>query len=696
MVLSGIAWVIPCNAVPLAAQPFTKHYLMAFHTCSSGCQDPRNHVTRLVESDDGISWMPVEYFVPFNGSVPDLITRGSTAYLFNPGQVRSWDTKTQAWSAPRQVQIRDSLNFLVPFVDPSPIIDDSGRIVLFFLNSTGNPPGQDPAGCNPYPCVKHFDSAIEGGGSDGAAFRLQPGHRLSVTLQNGTASDPDIFRNDSGYVLYVSRGQSTAAYRSKNLHGGYAPVPSLPQSTLTNAGGIPAGHFDPKTKRYWTYVHANVQGATVIRRAEHEGFGVQLGPSDFGTVMSGPMLGLDASTTTESPGFSVNTLPPIPPPNPIDWRPFFTLQPGEGRSFTVDTAAIVTGGVPVLNIANDGRIILGYSAGPGGGGTMTVENNGRTHLAMPKANRGPDGGFVYLPDGRTRLLTEEPAPNNTPNRHRSRIISWISADGLTWSKESGIRYQPGIEDDSISSVPSVAQVRDSVWRLYYVGDFYRTNGTRTAISTDWGWTWSAESRGNIIGQGFVDPQPVYLDNGIRLYMRIGFGNPDPSKAGIGYCDSDDGLHFAPEQVVLVVSDTALPRMMKLDPSVIRFPNGDIACYIGAAPMQGSADPAKVIVARANRMLAVPGDPARPTEGVELSVSPQPMRGHGVLHIRADRHRTGSVAVSDLLGRTVVSVPDRSFSAGDNGIPLTISRSGMYVIRFLGAAVVATHTMCVVR
>lgn len=282
--------------------------------------------------------------------------------------------------------------------------------------------------------------------------------------------------------------------------------------------------------------------------------------------------------------------------HPIAWKQYFTLAPEEGVDFTVDSSAIVPGGgVPVVNVTNNGKLILTSAGGPQIR-AFEVSGDGRIYTPVTFSQRGPDGGFVYLQDGRTRFLGEEPAPDNTQQRHKSRIVSWISADGMQWIRESGIRYQPGIEDDSIASVASVIQANDSLWRMYYVADWYRTNGVRAAISKDGGVTWQLETRANILRDGDVDPHPVYLSDGrTRLYFRAGMGR-SPEQAGIGYCDSEDGVKFDTSKVRLLISDSAVPAMFKLDPAVIKLPNGQVVCYTGAAPFFGQSTFPKLIAA----------------------------------------------------------------------------------------------------
>jgi len=353
----------------------------------------------------------------------------------------------------------------------------------------------------------------------------------------------------------------------------------------------------------------------------------------------------------------------------VDWKPYFTLDPDEGTRFVYDTTAIErNAGVPKLLIAPDGRPVLAYIVGPEPRTTI-LEENGETirpvaDLANPQ--RG-DGGFIYLPDGRIRYVTEEPSPDNTPQKHRSRIISFISPDGLEWAREPGIRYQPGSADDSIASVPAVLQVADSIWRMYYVGDFYRDNGVRTALSYDWGTSWRAESNGNILRRGDVDPHPVYLRDGrIRLYHRSGFvrsERADPSHTGIAYTDSPDGLTFDTLSTRVVISDTVADGAAKLDPAVIRFPNGDVACFIGASfpndPMRS-----KLVVARSARESRVGDESDEGFEGLMLDPPvPNPTTGGGTVSFTLPTAGRVSLKIFDTAGREVETLIDGWCPAG---------------------------------
>lgn len=294
----------------LTAQP-TKQYIMAVHTCTT-CGDPSFHTTRILESNDGSSWtqIPGSGFT-FAGSVPEPIIRGDKLYVYTPGKVNIYNAGTNTWEdigASATIYTDHTKTTTVSYVDPSAIVDGFGKINLFFLNSTGIV--GDPAICSSYPCTKFFDSAIEIEGSNGKEFILTPGHRLSLTISSGSASDPDIYYDGTNYYLYISRGTSTYAYYSSSLNGVYNIVSSLPggEGLLTSSGGIPCGYYNASGSEYWTYVHSG--STTEVKRKVHSDFTSTL--SGFTTVVDYSTLGLSSGTSVASPGFVVNTLSTLP------------------------------------------------------------------------------------------------------------------------------------------------------------------------------------------------------------------------------------------------------------------------------------------------------------------------------------------------------------------------------------------------
>jgi len=287
-------------------------FLLAFLACNTAatdCRDPRNHLVFLAQSDDGVHWSLVPNWQPHSGSVPDVIRRGDALYIYTGGWVRRYRFSTQTWEDPAPVTLIDPDADSGMFADPSLIVDEQGRLVMFYLLARKN---QDPARCAPgeTSCVKTFHSAIEVEGSDGAEFVAEPGHRLQITIDSsGSASDPDIFYDGSRYVLYISRGNNIQVYTGETLHGSYALLDSLPDGFLTHGpGGTPAGHFDPTTARYWTFAPA--RGS--ISRAEHASLNTFLNENDFVTILEPGDIGLAPSYILGSPGFALNTPGPAP------------------------------------------------------------------------------------------------------------------------------------------------------------------------------------------------------------------------------------------------------------------------------------------------------------------------------------------------------------------------------------------------
>ncbi|MDD5570446.1 MAG: T9SS type A sorting domain-containing protein [Bacteroidales bacterium] len=353
----------------------------------------------------------------------------------------------------------------------------------------------------------------------------------------------------------------------------------------------------------------------------------------------------------------------------ISWKQYLTLDSANGTSFIIDSTAILSNAfVPGINIANDSSIILGYAGLPLRGAAITADT-GKTFTPITGLTTPMqvDGGFVYLNNGQTRFICEEPSPTNTMSNHNSRIVSYISSDGKNWIKEAGIRYQPGIADDSISSVPEVIQVNDSIWRMYYVGDFYNTNGIRTAISNDWGWTWTAESGSNILSDNCVDPHPVYLSDGkIRLYHKLPFSG----SGGIGYIDGN-GLNYSGSSIQLF-SNNAGNTNGKFDPFVIKYPNGKVACYIGTNYLTGTKQ--KIIAAWSSTAITSVSNISSLTN--KVTIFPNPFNASTTIQLQAEIVNS-TLTIYNIFGQKVKSI---NVSGDEIKIDRENLLSGIYFIR----------------
>jgi hypothetical protein len=293
----------------------TLSYLLAFHACSAftaDCSDPRQHRVYLAQSDDGVAWDLLPGWQPFQGSVPDVVRRGNVVYVYTGPTLVRLDLSTGQQSTPQSVQIRtsDGGSADVMPTDVSLVLDDEGRLVLFFLFGS---PGSDPAMCPPgeAACTKRIGSATESEGSDGAAFVLDNGDRLSVSIGAGTpfqsASDPDAWSDGRDYYLLLSHGPWMTLWMSDRLHGEYRQLDVPPMGFLSaGSGGVGAGFFEPHTGAPWIYAHIRQQVGMVIRRAAPKDLSRQLEESDWMTVLTGDGLGFEPGTNVESPGFAVN------------------------------------------------------------------------------------------------------------------------------------------------------------------------------------------------------------------------------------------------------------------------------------------------------------------------------------------------------------------------------------------------------
>ncbi|MBM74939.1 MAG: hypothetical protein CMK59_06035 [Proteobacteria bacterium] len=245
--------------------------LLVYHSCDTrikDCFDPMLHEIQMAYSEDGHDWTIWDELPQISGSVPDILIRDSVLYIYSLPELHRLDLITGSWLPTIRARVFDDKGNMVIHVDPSPVLDENNNIVLFFLKGV---PGIDPATCSmtENSCTKEFLSATELAGSKGARFRIDRGIRTSVNLKGpgDFASDPDVFQDPNGYVMYISRGQATHVYRSKTLQGSY-----VFEKELTNTGGgVPAGYYHFNENMYWSFTSKHVAQPWMqeIRMSEH-------------------------------------------------------------------------------------------------------------------------------------------------------------------------------------------------------------------------------------------------------------------------------------------------------------------------------------------------------------------------------------------------------------------------------------------
>ncbi len=273
--------------------PPSAPYVMAFHTCSTSCEDPANHTIRLAQSTDGASWTDVPGWQAYRGSVPDAFRRGSTMYVIGAGLSRI-DLATGKVTASRfSVKKADGSPTMARDISFAGQLPD-GRLVITYVPSM-----QDVAGASEIPVL----IATEDVGSDAASF-TSSGTAITIPKSSlpvvGEPTDPDIFFNGSQWVLYVSVGSNLVSYTASSVTGPF----SLSTQALVSrdAGGVPAGVVG--AGGVWTYVNYGPTRESIEIRRAVSATGVASIPSgSFSTVLTGAAYG---ATTAESPGIAEN------------------------------------------------------------------------------------------------------------------------------------------------------------------------------------------------------------------------------------------------------------------------------------------------------------------------------------------------------------------------------------------------------
>ena len=556
MTFFAMILVIPFG-VRASTESAVMPFVMAFHACDTSdgteCHDPRNHWVYLARSTDGENWSIIPGWEPYQGSVPDVIQRGETLYIYTPGQLVRYHLDSDTLDPPRQVQIPGLEG---GYVDPSMIVDEQGNLVMFFLYGQL---GIDPAGCSSEEetCVREIGSATEVAGSDGVEFVLDEGQRASLTLSTASLfrsfSDPDIFFDGNQYVLYVSHGPSTSVWVSKELQGQYVMEPSLPDGLLAEGiGGVSAGYFDMAKGEYWTYAQIDQGGKTVIRRAVHNDLFQPLSATDFSTVISAESVGLGDEFIVASPGFALIKTDDVAqfgtPGDAPDYQHVPEFNPFENITLEQESCLRDAWGEDVF------EDISTFQRPP------TSDEEPVLQECLGDALMPPSGSSGEGPDG--------------PGGHIAFVDQTYyatSTDGLTRSE--------GILLADKASVPDVMRASDGSLWAYWVDFTYMTapNMERIGIarSSDNGQSWEMLGNAEFTGLGDivpVDPDAFVLPDGrIRLYFY------DITVRQLSHpiysAISTDGINFTLEEGVRIWMDDIY------DPDVILLPDGSYRMYL---------------------------------------------------------------------------------------------------------------------
>ncbi|MEK6940017.1 MAG: hypothetical protein AABX31_04785 [Nanoarchaeota archaeon] len=241
---------------------------------------------------------------------------------------------------------------------------------------------------------------------------------------------------------------------------------------------------------------------------------------------------------------------------------------------------LVDGSVPFVHKLKDGRVRLYYckneeilSAISKDGLTFTKEQGVRISPGTGFEAHVCDPTIIDLPGGKIRMYYKGANTMKPGPGSIHKIYSAISSDGLSFQKE-GLRFDSeNDKDKGWASVPDAIVLPDGRVRIYYVTNAEAPHGIASAISSD-GLNFVREP--GIRVQKLVDPALIRVGDRYLLFAAsIEERSPRVPK-GIYYLESSDGLEFGEPVAVFQGNDVYDPSVLKIDESTVRIFYGKIA------------------------------------------------------------------------------------------------------------------------
>jgi hypothetical protein len=240
----------------------------------------------------------------------------------------------------------------------------------------------------------------------------------------------------------------------------------------------------------------------------------------------------------------------------------------------------------------------------------------------------------------------------------TRVLSAVSSDGLTWTKEAGFRLEPGGVDNAAQILePAVVQVSANLLRMYYMGSAAGGWQIFSATSPD-GITWVKKNGVRIAPGGPYDavhvgsPEVVGTSGGLLRMYYSGSNSAATTSGSILSAISSDGLTWTKESGVRLApggNETGLDTDL-WGPDVRLLPNGTMRMYY-----VGAGGPGRIFSASSSNGLAWVNDPG---VRIDLGASGAPDAGRvlsGVVATMANgvlRHYYTGVDSS--VGRRILS------------------------------------------
>lgn len=241
---------------------------------------------------------------------------------------------------------------------------------------------------------------------------------------------------------------------------------------------------------------------------------------------------------------------------------------------------VVDGSVPFVHKLKDGKVRLYYCNSKGI--LSVVSKDGLTFTKEQGARISPGTGFetivcdptiVDLPNGKMRMYYKG-ANSQAPGPGQSihKIYSAVSSDGLTFQKE-GLRIDSETSgDNGWASVPDAITLPDGRVRLYYVTAAEMQHGIGSAISSD-GLNFVKEP--GIRVENLVDPALVRIGDKYLLFAASIDERFARVPKGIYYLESSDGFDFNEPVAVFQGDNVYDPSILKVDDNTIRVFYGKV-------------------------------------------------------------------------------------------------------------------------
>lgn len=221
------------------------------------------------------------------------------------------------------------------------------------------------------------------------------------------------------------------------------------------------------------------------------------------------------------------------------------------------------------------------------------------------------------------------------------------------------------------------------------------NGVRTAISNDWGVTWTSEITRNITRESDIDPHVVYLSDGrFRMYLR------SAKSGGIIAIDGTSPTSFDTSRVTVVLADRANGITMRFDPFVVKYPNGNVVCYTGTDAGAGAMTQTVVAASSIARPTSVRSVAQASTVPLQMSVAPNPAQNLVTVHFTLTKSERITLKLFNALGQEIAQILDAELGMGEYLRSINISHlalaNGTYLLCLQTPTFSQTQSLQVIR